>query len=146
MQKLIRIVPTVFIFCLALAVGIALAAPASGSPSANTKTTTVAKKKPASSKTAASTAKKASHTLASAEDLTGTIASVDPANKEITLMGSNGVPYDFMLSRKTQIELSNNNKKISVNQLASESKASATVHFVPESNGNLAEDIQIKTS
>ncbi len=72
------------------------------------------------------------------------ITIVDPSHKEVTLLGSNGVPYDFELSGKTRIELSN--KKVGAKALASEIHKEATVHFVPTSRGNLAESIQISAS
>jgi len=116
---------------LTLAVGVSLAAPAPGSKDTN-KTTTEAttKTKPAASKIAAKSAAKSpakgtSHVLASAEDLSGTIAAVDPTDKEVTLIGSNGIPYDFRLTKKTQVEVSD--KRIGMNELANESHKQATI-------------------
>jgi hypothetical protein len=155
MHSVARIVPLLFAFVLMLAVGVSLAAPVPGSKDYATKTTTRAttKNNAAASKSAMkspakSAAKKTSHVLASAENLSGTITVVDPTDKEVTLVGSNGVPYDFKLTKKTQVELSD--KKIGVNELAGElageSHKRATVHFVPRSDGNLAESIQISAS
>jgi hypothetical protein len=132
------------------AVGICLAYPAAAAQATTTKITTETTKSiPAISKGTAQsmskvTAKKKSDVLASAEDLSGTITVVDPSDKEITLVGSNGVPYDFDLTTKTRVELAN--EKIVVNQLASETHKQATVHFVPTSHGNLADSIQISGS
>jgi hypothetical protein len=82
-----------------------------------------------------------SRVLASAEDLTGTITTVNASSKEVTLVGSNGVPYDFDLTGKTNIELSN--QKLTQNELANETYKQATVRFVPTSRGNIAKSIQI---
>ncbi len=95
--------------------------------------------------TAKSSARKTEHVLAPPKILvSGTITVVDPTDKEVTLIGSNGIPYDFKLTKKTQLELSNS--KIGMNELASESHKQATVHFVPRADGNLPESIQINPS
>ncbi|MGA7909239.1 MAG: hypothetical protein WCA16_17670 [Candidatus Sulfotelmatobacter sp.] len=151
MPKITRLVPMLFAFVLTVAVGISLAASAPGSKSSTTKTTTKAttKAKPAASKRAVepvtkSSATKTNHVLASAEDLSGTITFVDSADKEVTLVSSDGVAYDFELTKATRVELSD--KKIGLDELAGESHKQATVHFVPRSDGNLAKDIEIKSS
>jgi hypothetical protein len=151
MHRVARIVPLLFAFVLMLAVGVSLAAPAPGSKDSTTKTTikattktNVVTSKSAMKSPAKSAAKKTSHVLASAEDLSGTITVVDPTDEEVTLVGSNGVPYDFKLTKKTQVELSD--KRIRANELAGESHKQATIHFVPRSDGNLAERIQISAS
>jgi len=151
MQKITRLVPMLFTFVLILAVGVSFGAPAPGGSNSTTKTATnaVRKTKPAAAKSAVKSMEKSStmktyHVLASAEDLSGTITVIDPTDKEITLVGSNGVPYDFELTQKTRVELAN--KKIGMNELASENHKQATIHFVPRSDGNLAESIQINAS
>jgi len=160
--KIARFVPISFVFVLMLAVGVSLAASApaaktaasKSAASATTKTQTTSGKETVNNKEtvnkkttktmAKSSANPSNHTLASAETLSGTISFVDPSAHEVTLVGSNGVSYDFKLNRKTQLELSNS--KIAANQLDSEDHMPATVQFVPMSNGNLAENIQIKAS
>jgi hypothetical protein len=150
MHRATRLVPLFLSFVLMLAVGLALAAAVPGSKASTMKTVTkTAKSSAATSKSAAksmkkASAKKMSHVLASAEDLSGTITAVDPSVKEVTMVASNGVPYDFQLTRKTQVKLSN--EKIGMNELASESHKQATVRFIPTSRGNLAESIQISAS
>jgi hypothetical protein len=150
MHTLTRIVPPLLSFVLMFAVGICLASPIPGAKANTTKTSTeTTKNSPAISNGTAqsmskATVKRKSDVLASAEDLSGTITVVDPSDKEVTLVGSNGVPYDFDLTRKTRVELSD--KKIGANQLATETHKQATVHFVPTSHGNLADDIQISGS
>jgi U3 small nucleolar RNA-associated protein 14 len=153
MHKRTKIVSMLFTFVLVLAVGVSFGVPATGTNNSATKTTTraVTKTKPATGKSAMksmtkSSARKTDHALASAEDLSGTITLVDPSDKEITLVGSNGVPYDFVLTKKTRIEVANTNQKIAMNELSSESHKQATIHFVPDADGNLAESIQIKAS
>ncbi|MFZ0276884.1 MAG: hypothetical protein WA254_06415 [Candidatus Sulfotelmatobacter sp.] len=150
MNKVSKLVSMLFTFLLMLAVGMCLAAAAPAAKDSTTKNTTTAiKTKPSASKTAVKSAAKSSaremrHVLASAEDLSGTISMVDPTDKEVTLVGSNGVPYDFRVTTKTLVEMSTN--KIRTSELASEDHKQATVHFVPMSNGNLAERIQISAS
>lgn len=150
MNKVTRLVPMLFAFVLMLAVGMCLAAAAPAAKDPTTKNAATAMKtKPSASKAAVrimtkSSAMEMRHALASAEDLSGTISVVDPTDKEVTLIGSNGVPYDFKVTTKTLVERSSN--KIGTNELASEDHKQATVHFVPMSNGNLAERIQISAS
>jgi hypothetical protein len=155
MHRVTGIIPALLSFVLVFAVGICLASTIPGAKDSAAKTTSKANKKSsvATKTTAKSTSKssvkksaatKTSHVLAPAEDLSGTIAAVDPSDKELTLVGSNGVAYDFDLTRKTRIELSNTN--IGLKRLQSENHKQATVHFVPTSRGNLAENIQISAS
>jgi len=147
MRKVTSIVPLLLAFVLTLALGVSFGAQAPEAKSSATKITAkaVTKAKPAAGMTVAEhSAMKTSHALASAEDLTGTITMIDPSDKEITLVGSNGVPYDFELTKRTQVELSN--QKIGMNELSSESHKQATIHFVPKSDGNLAESININAS
>jgi hypothetical protein len=151
MHKIMRFVPTLCTFVLMLAVGVSFGVPASGSNSPTSKGTAkaVTKAKPAVNKSAMkSTANhstmRTNHVLAAAEDLSGTITLIDPTDKEVTLVGSNGVTYDFELTKRTKVELAN--QKIGINELAGESHKQATIHFVPRSDGNLAEIIQINAS
>jgi hypothetical protein len=150
MYKLTRFIPLFVAFAWMLTIGLPAANAASSSSNSKTKTTaTTPKAKPSPNRAAekANTkhaARPTRHVLASAEDLSGTITMVDPNDQEVTLLGSNGIPYDFKLTGKTLVELSNN--KIGINQLASESNQPATIHFVPRSDGNLAKSIQIASS
>ncbi|MGC2531887.1 MAG: hypothetical protein WA424_03005, partial [Candidatus Sulfotelmatobacter sp.] len=147
MYKVTRLVPKLFTFVLLLAVGMCLAAVPAAKDSTTKNTTTSMKAKPSATKTTARSMAKSSARetqLASAEDLSGTISMVDPTDKEVTLIGSNGVPYDFRVTTKTLVELSNN--KIGADELTTEDHKQATVHFVPMSNGNLAQKIQISAS
>lgn len=83
----------------------------------------------------------AKNVLAPAENLSGTISMIGRSGKEVTLLGSNGVPYDFDLTNKTKIEMGSH--KLPLSQLPSETHKQATVHFVPTARGNMAKSIQI---
>jgi hypothetical protein len=150
MKKITKLVSMFFVFMLMLAVGVSfgVSALSTNNSTANTTAKAVTKTNPAAGKSAKSTVKsstmKTNHILASAEDINGTITLFDSTDKEITLVGSNGVPYDFELTKKTQVELAN--QKIGIDELSSESHKQATIHFVPKSDGNLAESIQINAS
>lgn len=149
MQRAKRSVPLLLSFVLTLALGLSFAAATSSSKESTEKTATTTRNSPATNKPTASHmkeshARRMSHVLASPENLSGTISVVDPSDKEVTLVGSNGIPYDFDLTRKTQVELAN--QKIGIRELSSETHKLATVHFVPTSRGNLAESIQISAS
>jgi HD superfamily phosphohydrolase len=159
MHKVTGILSLMLSFVLMFAVGICSSQSPASRDSANKTTTTktstnIAKKSSATThKSTAKTpaksttktpAKETSHNLASAEDLSGTITTVDHSGREITLMGSNGVPYDFDLTPRTRVEVSN--EPVATKELASESHKQATIHFVPTSRGNMAQSIQITAS
>jgi hypothetical protein len=82
--------------------------------------------------------------LATPENLSGTIAAIYPSDKVISVVGSNGVPYDFRVNRRTRMEMAN--QKITLAELKNDLRDHATIHFVPQSNGNIARTIQIKAS
>lgn len=142
MQRVSRIFAMLFAVVLAGGISLAVAVPGSNDSTAKTSTKTSMKTKTTTTNSAAKSP--ANHALAAPENLSGSISVVDPTDKEVTLVGSNGVPYDFKLTKKTQVELSD--KKIETNELATESHKQATVRFVPTSEGNLAESIQISAS
>ncbi len=165
MYKVTRFVPMLLAFLFALAVGVSLAGTPAKSNSTTKNAAAATKAKPSAtttamkSKTESSKAesrkteskktesRKTSRALASSEDLSGTITNVDATDREVTILGSNGVSYDFRVTPRTLVELSNN--KIRTNQmtqLVNESQKQATIRFVPMSNGNLAKNIQISAS
>jgi hypothetical protein len=88
-----------------------------------------------------SSAKSVHDVLASAEDLGGAISFIAPSDKEVTLMGANGTPYDFRITPTTKIDLAG--RKINETELANENHKQATVHFLPTRQGNLAERLEI---
>jgi hypothetical protein len=148
MRQLTAILPPLAL-TLMFAVGTCIASPALERKTSATKTSTEtihrsATRTSTAKSTSQAAANKKNHRLASAEDLSGAITAVDPSDKEVTLMGSNGVPYDFDLGKTTRVELSGN--KIAASQLATETNKQATVHFVPTARGNLADSIQISGS
>jgi hypothetical protein len=126
-------------FLLMPAVGVSLAANGASSNKSSTKP---------SSKIAAAngtgqkpSAKNKEHMLAAAEEISGTIGFVGPSDKEVTLIGANGIPYDFQLSRTTDVGLAG--KKIRPTELAQESHKQATIRFLPTAQGNLAQSVDI---
>jgi hypothetical protein len=132
MRKITSLVSLLFSFVLMLAIGVSLAATPTGSNHSTGQTS------------AKASAKEMGHVLAPAEELSGTITMVNSADKEVTLVGSNGVPYDFQLTKKSDVELAN--QKIGVNALAGELNRQATIQFVPTSHGNLVKSIEIGAS
>jgi hypothetical protein len=148
MRQLTAILPPLA-FALVFAVASSVASPALETKTSTPKSTTETANHSATSNSTAkstpkATAKKQNHALASAEELSGAITAVDPSDKEVTLVGSNGVPYDFDLGKTTRVELSG--QKIAASQIAGETNKQATVHFVPTARGNLADSIQISGS
>jgi hypothetical protein len=91
--------------------------------------------------TKSSSAKSIHDVLAPTEDLSGTISFIGPSDKEVTLMGANGTPYDFQLTRTTRIELAG--RRISETELANENHKQATVRFLPTGQGNVAQTLEI---
>ncbi|HUK24510.1 MAG TPA: hypothetical protein VLV49_08020 [Terriglobales bacterium] len=84
-------------------------------------------------------------TLAAPEDLTGTIRSVHSG--VLSVIGNNGVPYDFRVNGKTDIVMQNTaGKKLTMSELAQDRHDQAAIHFVPMSNGNLAQVIDVRPS
>jgi hypothetical protein len=75
------------------------------------------------------------------ETLSGKIAMVDPAKKTVVVEGADGVPFDMIVTRATRIESGSQTLKLS--DLASKSNQNASVHFVPERRGDVAQSIQI---
>ncbi len=79
--------------------------------------------------------------LGSSETLNGTISTVDTTSNLIVLTGSNGIPYNFRVTRGTRITVSG--KKATFEDLSAQANAQASVEFVPRSNGNFAESIKV---
>jgi hypothetical protein len=79
--------------------------------------------------------------LAPAEDLSGTISFIAPSDNEVTVMGGNGTPYDFRVMRTTRIDVAG--RRITETELAGEMHKQATVRFLPTSQGNVAESLEI---
>lgn len=153
MRRITKLLPILLAFVLALAIGVSLAATSSASKTSTTRNTATKPNQNRTAKTGKAehmkkstkkTPAKKSDVLASAENLSGTISYINPTTKEVTLIGSNGVPYDFQWTGKTRVETAN--QKLAKNQLSNEDHKDASIHFVPTARGNMAQNIQIKAS
>jgi hypothetical protein len=126
-----------FAFVLAFAVGVCAAKTSSSVPASKTAPQAMHQKAKADHS-------QKSLVLAAPENLSGTIAAVYPSDNVISVVGTNGVSYDFRVTKKTQIERAN--QKVSLAELKNDLHDPASIHFVPQANGNRAETIQIKAS
>jgi hypothetical protein len=93
---------------------------------------------------AASAAKPKHHAMAAAasETLSGTISAVDTDKKIVVVSGSNGVPYDFMVTGGTKITVGGSKAKLA--DLSGDTSKQATVTFMAEKKrGNMARSIEI---
>jgi len=131
------------VFLLVLGIGsFAGNSTAQTSQTKNAVTKSAAAPKPqkhASSKTSAE--KNRNRALAPEQEITGTISYVGKSDKEVTLIGTDGTPYDFCITPKTKVELSG--RRASPIQLASNQNKQATVRFVPMNDGNRARDVTV---
>jgi hypothetical protein len=134
MRKAAKFMALFSSFVLTLAVCSVAANTSNSKESANTATTEMFTK--------SSSAKSMHDVLAPAENLSGTISFIGPSDKEVTLMGANGTPYDFRVTRTTRIDLAG--RRISEMELANENHKQATVRFLTTCQGNLAQTLEIK--
>jgi hypothetical protein len=144
MHKFTKVLAALSSCLLFLALGVCLAANPPSTKQANTATTAKTAKSMSATKNTAENTKKAankSQLLAAPEQLSGTISFIGASDREVTLRGSNGVPYDFVLTPKSKVDLAGH--KISPQQLASDKGKNATVRFVPTARGNIARAVQI---
>ncbi len=74
-----------------------------------------------------------------AQDLKGTVSMVDPKMNLVVVRDSSGVPFDIQVARSTRIDSGAQHEELS--QLAP--NQSVSVHFVPETNGDIARTIQV---
>jgi hypothetical protein len=81
--------------------------------------------------------------LGEAEEISGTIQSVDLAASKVTVTAA-GIPYVFQLTKKTKIEI--NGEKGDLEALSKAVDQKASIRFVPRSDGNLADHIEVKSS
>ena len=107
------------------------------SQSKSSKKTTSSEKAASSEKTAPSTKTMKSKP----ETLTGSIVSVDSAKKLVVIKGSDGVPYDAIVNKSTRIE--SGGKKVSLDELQSDTGKQVSVRILPERTGNVAQSIQV---
>jgi len=80
--------------------------------------------------------------LGKAEEISGTIKSVDVAASKVTVTSA-GTPYVFQLIKKTKIEI--NGKKGDLEALSKVVAQKVSVRFVPRSDGNMADHIEVKS-
>ena len=81
--------------------------------------------------------------LGAAEELSGTIQSVDVTASKVTVTSA-GIPYVFQLTKKTKIEI--NGEKGDLEALSKAVDQKASVRFVPRSDGNMADHVEVKSS
>lgn len=74
-----------------------------------------------------------------AQNLKGTISMVDPKMDLVVVRDSSGVPFDIKVARSTRIDAGAKQEELS--QLAP--NQSVSVHFIPESRGDIARTIQV---
>ena len=77
----------------------------------------------------------------SAQDLTGTIAMVDPAKRLLIVKTAGGIPYDVDITRHTQIR--SGTERVSLTNLSNDVNQTVTVRFIPERRGDIASRIRI---
>lgn len=76
-----------------------------------------------------------------AESLAGTIVAVDPAKRLVILKDAGGVPFDMVVSRSTRIL--SGNRELKLNDLTADANQKASVRFIPERRGDIAQSIRI---
>ena len=76
-----------------------------------------------------------------AEALSGTIMTVDPAQRLVIIQTADGVPFDMVVTRSTRIEAGA--RELTLDQLKSDTNRNVSVRFVPERSGDIARTIQI---
>jgi hypothetical protein len=90
---------------------------------------------------AAKTAQKAPHARWPPETLSGKITMVDPARRLVVVQDSSGVPFDMVVSRSTRIKSAS--RTVNWNDLNSDLNRNASIKFVPERRGDVAETINV---
>jgi NADH dehydrogenase FAD-containing subunit len=90
---------------------------------------------------AARTEQKAPRAMWKAETLSGKITMVDPARKLVVVQDSSGVPFDMVVSRSTHIKSASGT--IGWNDLNSDLNRNASIQFVPERRGDVAQTINV---
>jgi hypothetical protein len=80
--------------------------------------------------------------LGKAEEISGTIKSIDVTESTVTITSA-GIPYVFQLLKKTKIEI--NGQKSDLEALTKEVDKKVSVRFVPRSDGNMADHIEVKS-
>ena len=73
--------------------------------------------------------------------LSGKIIMVDTAKRIVVVRDANGVPIDMIVTPSTRIK--SGEQRLKVTDLASETNQSASVKFVPERLGDVAQSIRV---
>lgn len=76
-----------------------------------------------------------------AENLSGKIITVKPAQKLVVVKGSDGVPFDMLITPKTRI--THGGQAVSLKDLGQFQNASVSLRFIPERRGDVAEWMRI---
>jgi hypothetical protein len=75
------------------------------------------------------------------ETLSGSIIMVDPAHKLLVVEGSDGVPFDMVVTGSTLIE--SGRHRLMLDQLSTDQGRNVSVRFAPERSGDIARTIRI---
>jgi hypothetical protein len=75
------------------------------------------------------------------ETLTGKITMVDPVKRLVVVKGASEVPFDMIVTPSTRIR--SGDQKLKLSDLASQTKKDASVKFVPERRGDVAQSIRV---
>ncbi len=67
--------------------------------------------------------------------------SVDPQKRIVVVKDSSGVPFDMVVNRSTRIKAGD--RELRLGDLSSDVNKKASVRFVPERHGDVAESIQM---
>jgi hypothetical protein len=76
-----------------------------------------------------------------AETLTGKITMVDPGAKLVVIQDRDGVPFDMEITPATRIRSGDQSEH--PKDLSQQTNQTATVRFIPERGGDVAQSIQI---
>ena len=75
------------------------------------------------------------------ETIEGTISMIVSEQKMVVVTSSEGVPYNFVVTNKTKIEIGGMTSSFA--DLSGQTQKHATVTFVPRRNGNMAQSISV---
>lgn len=75
------------------------------------------------------------------ETLSGKIMMVDPAQNLVVVQTSDGTPFDMVVTPRTRIE--SGDQRVSLSTLSGDTNQSVSVHFIPESRGDVARSISL---
>ena len=100
-----------------------------------------AKPKEAPAEEKAAPAEKPKAEAAKPETISGTIEMVATDKKLVVIADSAGVPFSFKVTGATRIKVAG--KKAKLDELANQTKKSASVKFLPLRSGNVAQTIEV---